>query len=563
MLEKANTGGRALYKVLLVDDEADVREGLVQEIDWEQCGFTVVGTAENGKEAMELADRLEPDIVITDISMPFKNGLQLSEWLREHYPLVKIVILTGYDEFDYARQALQLSVDDYLLKPFSADSFTELLLQMKRKLEEEVAEREDVRKLKEHYRTSLPLLRESFLASLLTRRLPRTRIEEKTRNYGLSLHGTQYAVSVIALSFPEEAGQEREDDSLRHSGDMDLMLHAILNIAREVWELHSLGSAFIYQDSIALLAVNGNNVEPVWRAKMQEALDTILKSVVHYLKLPVTIGAGSIVADIADINYSFDAALRALDYRLVLGSDKVIYINDVEKQASYKLRFDELKQQSLTRSLKVGTTAELEETVELIFHELLEGTHAYSDIQVYLLEVITALLRTAKEADIDLDELFGAGYQLHAEIFKFSGISEAKRWFLELCQLMMKQISSKRQHAYKDIVEKAVAYTREHYSDTEISIQRLCVHLHISAGYFSGVFKKEVKMTFVQYLMHIRMEAAKELLRSTELKAFEIAERVGFADPNYFSFCFKKYAGISPKEYRSRSLDGAEEAEGR
>ncbi|WP_028609308.1 response regulator [Paenibacillus harenae] len=550
-----------MYKVLLVDDETDVRDGLVQEIDWKACGFTVAGTAENGKEAMELADRLELDVVITDISMPFKDGLQLSEWLRAHYPLVKIVILTGYDEFDYARQAIRLSVDEYLLKPFSADSFTELLLKIRQKIEAEVAEREDVRQLKEHYRTSLPLLRETFLASLLNRKLPKSKIEEKAMNYGLHLSGSTYAVAVIALHAPEEVEQAEIDHSLRYSGDLDLMLHAMLNIAKEIWDLNQLGSAFIHQDGIALLAIGDDNREEAWFRRVQETLDNILKSIVHYLKLPVTIGVGSVVTDIADVKYSYGDALLALDYRLVLGSEKVIFIHDVEDRRYEKLRFDELKEQALTRSLKVGTAEELGEAVDDIFHGLYESAFAYSDIQVYLLEVVTTVMRTAKDADINLDELFGAGFQLHAEIFKFSGMQEAQRWFQDLCLRIMKHIASKRQHSYKDIVEKAIHYTKEHYGDPDISIQRLCSHLHISTGYFSGVFKKEVKLTFVQYLMHIRMEAAKELLRASELKAFEIAERVGFADPNYFSFCFKKQVGISPKEYRSRVLsDAGEEA---
>ncbi|WP_424768453.1 response regulator [Paenibacillus sp. sgz302251] len=549
-----------MYKVLLVDDEADVREGLVQEIDWAACGFIIVGTAENGKEAMELADRLEPDVVITDISMPFKDGLKLSEWLRAHYPLTKIVILTGYDEFDYARQAIRLSVDEYLLKPFSADSFMELLLKIRHKIETEVAEREDVRQLKEHYRTSLPLLRETFLASLLTRKLSRAKIEEKTMNYGLHLSGSKYAVAVIALHPSDEAGPEVSEHSLRHSGDLDLMLHAMLNIAKEIWESQFHGSAFIHQDSIALLAIDTIGEEETWLRETQDALESILKSIVHYLKLPVTIGVGSVVTNIADVKYSYGDALLALDYRLVLGPGKVILIHDVEDRRCEKLRFDELKEQALIRSLKVGTTEELSAAVGAIFNELSESTYAYSDIQVYLLEVVTAVLRTAKDSDVDLDELFGAGFQLHAEIFKFSGLQEAQRWFSDLCQRIMKHISSKRQHTYKDIVEKAVQYTKDNYSDPEISIQRLCSHLHISTGYFSGVFKKEVKMTFVQYLMHTRMDAAKELLRTTELKAFEIAERVGFADPNYFSFCFKKQVGVSPKEYRSLASEEARDS---
>lgn len=552
-------GGIVMYKVLLVDDEADVREGLVQEINWAACGFTVVGTAENGQEAMELADRLELDVVITDISMPFQNGLKLSEWLRVHYPLVKIVILTGYDEFDYARQAIRLSVDEYLLKPFSADSFTELLHKIRHQIETEVAQRENVEQLKEHYRTSLPLLRETFLASLLTRKLSKSAIQEKTMNYNIQLNGTRYTAAVIALHFSDDAGKAGSEHSLRYSGDLDLMLHAMLNITKEISESQCIGSAFIHQDRIVLLAVDEYSQEEVWLIRLQETLESILKSIVHYLKLSVTIGVGSVVTDLANVKYSFGDAMLALDYRLVLGSEKVIFIHDVEERRGEKLRFDELKEQALIRSLKVGTTEELMEAVEAIFSDLLQSTYTYSDIQVYLLEVVTAVMRTAKDADIDLDELFGAGFQLHTEIFKFSGLQDAQRWFYDLCARIMKHISSKRQHTYKDIVEKAILYTKEHYSDPDISIQILCSHLHISTGYFSGVFKKEIKMTFVQYLMFIRMEAAKELLRTSELKAFEIAERVGFADPNYFSFCFKKQVGISPKDYRSRSLTTAGE----
>ncbi|MWC30973.1 response regulator [Paenibacillus sp. MMS18-CY102] len=551
-----------MYRVLLVDDEIDVREGLVQEIDWEANGFTIVGTAENGKEAMEMADRLALDVVITDISMPFTNGLQLAEWLRAHHPLIKIVILTGYDEFDYARQAIRLSVDEYLLKPFSSESFREVLLKIRDRIETEVAEREDIRQLQEHYRTSLPVLRETFLATLLTRKLPRSKIEERMNHYGLQLLGSRYAAAVIALHPLDDKATEQSGHSLRQSGDLDLMLHAMLNIARELVDLNGIGTAFIHQDSIAVLAIDAHAGDKEgWLVNVQETLGNILKSIVHFLKLPVTIGVGSVVTDIADVKYSYGDALLALDYRLVLGSERVIYIHDVEGRGYEKLRFDELKEQALIRSLKLGTAEELEEAVEAVFSELLESKYAYSDMQVYLLEVVTAVLRTAKDADVDLDGLFGAGFQMHAEIFKFSGLPEAKRWFHDLCQRLMKHIASKRQHTYKDIVEKAIQYTKEHYVDPDMSIQVLCAYLHISTGYFSGLFKKEVKMTFVQYLMHTRMEAAKEMLRTTELKAFEVSERVGISDANYFSFCFKKQVGISPKEYRSRILASAAEGE--
>ncbi|REK74309.1 response regulator [Paenibacillus paeoniae] len=541
-----------MYKVLLVDDEADVREGLLGEIDWDQHGFTIVGTAENGQEALELCERLAPDVVITDISMPFMNGLELSHWLRQHQPLVKIVILTGYDEFDYARQAVRLSVDEYLLKPFSSDTFSELLDKIKHRIEAEVAEREDIHRLEEHYRTSLPLLGEGFLASLLTRKLSRSVIEEKAHSYGLRLKGSGYAAAVLALHHGEDGERATDSDSLRGSGDMELMLQAMLNIVREWWDAGQLGNVFIHQESVALIGIDSECEGEAWERRMSETLDNIVRSIRHYLKLSTTIGVGSVTTDLSHLKDSYSDALLALDYRLVLGSGKVIYIGDMEHRIGKKLRLDELKASALIRGLKVGTPAELREAVSVIFAEPAQYAYAYGDIQVYLLEVCTTVWRTAQDAGLALDDLFGQSFQLHMELFRYAGMQEMELWFHDICLRILQAIASKRQYTYKDLVEKAILYTKEHYGDPDLSIQQVCAMLHISAGYFSGVFKKETRMTFGQYLMHIRMEAAMALLRETELKAFEIAERVGFADPNYFSFCFKKRLGISPKEYRSR-----------
>ena len=134
---------------------------------------------------------------------------------------------------------------------------------------------------------------------------------------------------------------------------------------------------------------------------------------------------------------------------------------------------------------------------------------------------------------------------------KLNSLQETRAWFGEMCARVRSRIASQRQHTYKQIVEDAISYTKSHFHESDLSIAKVCGQLHISAGYFSGLFKKELKLTFGAYLLQLRMEAAKELLRTTELKAFEIADKVGFADPNYFSLSFKKYAGVSAKEYRS------------
>jgi len=214
--------------------------------------------------------------------------------------------------------------------------------------------------------------------------------------------------------------------------------------------------------------------------------------------------------------------------------------------------FDEWKEQALVRCLKVGTPDELRMAVGDIFDSFAEPAAARKEMQISLLMVLAAVLKTAKEAHVNLDDWFG---ELSiVEIFRLYDLPAVKGWLYEVCLVVQRQMIGHRQHTFKEIIKKAISYTREHYGDPTISVQRICSQLHVSSGYFSSLFKKEVKMTFVHYVMNIRMEKAMELLRSTELKAFEIAERVGFANPHYFSFCFKKRVGVSPSEYRAGAV---------
>lgn len=194
-----------MYKLILAEDEEDVREGIIAQIDWEKYGFELVEQAENGREAAEVVDRLLPDVVVTDIQMPFMNGLQLAEWIRSRHPNTKIIILTGFDEFEYAQKAIKLQIDEYILKPFSSQELIDVLLKVRAVIEAEIAEKENVYVLSEHYRKSLPVLREQFLSSLVSRRLPLKEISDKSSEYSIDLNGRQFRLPLLALiiSIPE------------------------------------------------------------------------------------------------------------------------------------------------------------------------------------------------------------------------------------------------------------------------------------------------------------------------------------------------------------------------
>ncbi|SFF14049.1 two-component system, response regulator YesN [Paenibacillus algorifonticola] len=547
-----------MYKVLLVDDEEETRSGLLQEIAWERNGFEIVETAANGREAMELIERLEPDIVVTDISMPYMNGLELAEWMRKTYPLTRIVIFSGYDEFEYAKQAIGLQVDEYILKPFSAQQLLEVMDKVKERLDDEREKRENMQLLQEHYRTSLPVVKELFLSSLLSRKLPLRHIEEKAEKYELDLAGEAYIVSVLHTHVLEAlpgVPLRTAESSLAASSDLDLKLFALRNVAEEVWGRLGLGKVFLYQDQVALLAVGREGSAQELMERTLSGLAEMLQNIRKYLRFPVTIGVSSMLPDVAQLKQGYEEAQQALDYHNLVGSNRIICIDDVETRYVEELQFDELKEQALIRCLRVGTHEELEQLVAALFDEIEGVNAAYREYQLYMLEMMTAIMKLVKEAGLNLYEIAGYELQIYAELGQLSGLEETRSWYMSLCEKIRHHIASRRQSSYKQLVEEAVRYTKANFHDSELSIARLCSHLHISAGYFSSLFKKEVKLTFGGYLLQLRMEAAKEMLRATELKTFEIAEKVGFSDPNYFSLCFKKNVGVSAKDYRNQAMN--------
>lgn len=543
-----------MYKLLLVDDEPEVTEGLMIEIDWASCGFSEVRTAGNGKEAMELFEKMEPDVLITDISMPYMNGLELSEWARKTYPITRIVILSGHDEFEYAKQAIHLQVEAYVLKPFSAEQLTETIAEVAKRMDEEREKRSNVELLEEHYRTSLPIVREKFLSSLITRKQQHKDISVKAAKYGMQLEGEGYVVSIITVNHSDignEDAAQQSTHSLASSTDLDLKLFSVCNIANEIWTRHELGKVFIHQDQVVLFSVSPRPDSELIMEHTQDALKEILQSIEKFLRFPVMIGVGTFTRDIGNLKYAYESATVALDYRRILGNNLIICIDDMESRDHEKLLFDEWKEQSLISAVKLGTEKELEEVVDGLFDEIARVQAPVHEYQHYLLEMVTAIIKLTKIHESDSDDIFGGSWGILNQYQKLNSMQETKAWFGELCAKVRSRIASRRQHTYKQIVEDAISYTKIHFHESDLSIAKLCAQLHISTGYFSGLFKKELKMTFGAYLLQLRMESAKELLRTTELKAFEIADKVGFADPNYFSLSFKKYAGVSAKEYRS------------
>ncbi len=534
----------SLYRVLLVDDEEEIREGIIQKIDWEGCGFQLVGGAENGKEALEMAERLRPDLVMADIKMPFMDGLELCRILAERMPTMKRVIFSGFDDFEYAQQAIKMNVTEYILKPINAAELTEMLGRLRAQMDREIDERRNVERLEEYYRQSLPILREQFLNGLVESRFATESAKDiiaRATRYGLQIDAGCWSVAVA-----------RADDVGEGSplAVRELRLLSAQKVIEEHLERFGRFYSFLYGDSVTVVAMLPS---PHLILEFVERLDQVCKIAQRLLGFHLAVGVGPVCHELPGLHSAYLGALRAVDYRVLTGTDQAIYIDDMEPSTTAPLNFEEQDERRLSGAIKLGTPEEIKEVVDSLIGRFGEHSGAglsFNQYQIYLMEMLAVLINLARAYRLELDEVFGEGFQGYAHLADFDSLKSLSAWFYDSCLHISTFIKRERLDAAKLTVEKAKAFVQENYHNTDISVEMLCNHLHMSPAYFSTVFKREAGVSFINYLTDVRMDQAVKLLNSTEEKTYAISALVGYTEPNYFSYVFKKRFGVSPSKYR-------------
>jgi two-component system response regulator YesN len=529
-----------MYKVVLVDDEEIVREGIRDKIPWGDLGFELIGTAENGQEAFHMIQSNQVDLLITDICMPIMDGLALTENVKNISPSIKIIILSGYDQFEYAQNAIKLGVQDYILKPITSKEMKALLFEVKKALDEEMSGKAYLEALRRQVQESLPLMKERFLNQLIS--FP-VSDEEFVRNCGyLSIPLSQPPCMVLLIDL----------DSMDHGfEETQLLQFAVLNLSVE-W-LRGREELIVFsnqqgQTVILLSCVNPQLVQEQAFSISKEIQEVIQEK----LKTQVSIGISNLAFQVKDIHVSYQEALAALEYRFLLGKNQIIHIADMEKKQCLFSQPLDLEKKLLT-NIKVGSIEETHQLIDSIFAYLEKS--GLNRCQLYIMELLVMINKTFYELGLELQPLWGESFDSMTEFHQYKTMNEIKDWLKNVCKDANLLISEKRTSSAKQQVEQAKQYILEHYADSNISLSSICKYLYVSVSYFSLIFKKETGETFVEFLTKFRLEKAKQLLKVTDYKTYEIAEMAGYSDPQYFSAVFKKQVGVSPKEYRS-SLQG-------
>ncbi len=530
-----------LYKLVLVDDEEDVRVSIAEKVDWKALGFELVGSLSNGQEALELAEQTRIDVVMTDIKMPFMDGLTLCAKLKENYKNTKVVLYSGFDDFEFAREAIHLEVEEYLLKPISAKDLENVFSKLKINLDKELDERRNLENLYDYYQKSLPMMREQLLTAMLEGRLPEEQAQAMIHSYEMDFLAPYYSVAVLC---PETRSENRD----LSSGQM--LALSLMNLTKEYLEKNIASYTFMYLDSIVVIAR---------LQKLQEIQDfvyhmnQVCKMGGRILDMKVAAGIGQAYSGLVKIETSYKEAKDAFGYRVIVEDDtQVIYINDVEPKAKQDFLMEAKGLEALIHNIKVGTREDLEVAINDFIEELKVDMVSVQQYQLTFMETLTEILKLVRSRQLDSAEIFGEKFEPYQEIHKFHSMDDFSLWLQERCHKIRRMLRQERTDTTNTMTEKAKQYVEENYSNNALSVEQLSSYLNVSATYFSTIFKKKVGMSFISYLTKVRLEHAVELLNNTDDKSYIIAEKVGYTEPNYFSYVFKKQYGVSPSKYRTK-----------
>lgn len=534
-----------LYSIILVDDEEEVRKSIIKKIQWQSAGFEVAGDAENGQDAMEKIELLEPDVVLTDIRMPYMDGLVLAEKIRQRYPSMKVVIFSGYDDFEYAQKAIKLNVTEYILKPVNVEELTSILKKIKANLDEEIEEKRNVNRLRENYKKSLPIIREQFFHDLIHKSLAEEVIDAKLKEYDIPLTGAR---KWIVAAIDVEKGDTGKHAISLHK-EKELIPISVMQIVTEKLKDHyrfALFQSSSEADMVVILALDGDNSTN----GLIDVMGDICKESKRILEVSITIGIGNSASKLSGIRKAYRLAVDALGYKAVAGVGNTIYINDMEPAVGEKLEFGTMAEADLISAIKFGPQEKIEAAVKKITERLkLAKVHTRQQ-QVYMFGVLNSVLQMIQQYDLALGEILEDKLE-YMEIFdKLQKKEDFGQWLLAIAKKINKAINQERDMTTRQVIQEAKQYIKDHYQDPDLSVEMICSHLHMSPAYFSTMFKKETGQAYIAYLTDVRLGKAVELLNKTDDKTYVIAAKVGYQEQNYFSYVFKKKFGMSPTKFR-------------
>ncbi len=538
-----------MLKVFLAEDEFIIREGIKNNIDWQAYGYEFCGEASDGELAFPLIQKTRPDILITDIKMPFVDGLALSRLVKKELPETEIIILSGYEEFDYAKEAIQIGVARYLLKPINGET----LLQEIDSVAEIILGKQKEKEIREKYQKEME---ENFLRDqmdlfqhLVTGDCSMEELLSVADKLDLKIMAPWYSIVLLKI-------QSMKHDYEEYSGSIVVVDERIVKLAKPehvlIFDRALEGRAFLFKaDS-----------EEELLAYQKEYLGDVKEVLSGYANLRYFGGIGTPVNRLREIPASFEDASHAFAHRYLVAEScildsSLLMQEGAAEQEDFRISAVNPEQIDRTKMQEFLRTGDLDEVVYFVdeFFGKLDGGAMKSRIfrQYITMDAYFSIVDFLKGLGLQKDEIEAPDQDSSILQDEKSAMDYIVRIMEKALVLREKKASSR----YEDVVSEVIHYIEDNYAQEELSLNLLASHVNFSPNHLSMIFSQQTGQTLIRYLTDYRMNRAKELLRCSSKKSSVISMEVGYKDPHYFSYLFKKTQGMTPTQYRGgRAAEG-------
>jgi two-component system, response regulator YesN len=530
-----------MYKLLIVDDEAEVREGLRTIIDWESNEITLCGEADNGVDALELIYQTSPDIVIMDIRMPVLDGLELLARISHNNISIKCIILSGYDDFYYAQKAIDLKAANYLLKPCRPNDILDAVLKAKTQLEQERQQEALFQKFEQQFLESLPTLKDKLLREIIYgKSMDYNKVESKVNLYNINLPLKNLLVALIRIDTITNLYNERGDLGV------ETLKIAIAQLACSSLSEHCYNEVF--QNGEDIVVIISPMQQTVQMNKVLSFMELLRNSISDTLNITVTLGIGNFAENLERLWISYKEAVSAVEAKFFLGENRIIVFNDIILPNSQKTSYPLNEELAIINCLRTGNGATIEEKVQ-VFYKCLhqDGNPSKEYLQRATVALLGSIFKFCIENNISTSSIMDEELKFFESIQKCETNNELQKRIVFITKGVIDKLAEREK--INKLVKSAIDIIYSNYS-SDITLDCIAKQVYITPGYLSQLFKQETGINFLDFLNQHRIQKAKGYLTSSFLKNYEISAKVGFNDEKYFSQVFKRYSGLTPTQYR-------------
>lgn len=531
-------------KAIIIDDDIATLDGLCQSVDWERLGVEVVGLAQNGMEGLEQIRRCRPELILTDIYMPVMDGIEMLKQVRQEQIHSEVIILSGYEDFKYAKSAVKLQVHDYLSKPATLDEIEAVIKEAVQILRQRTSSLKEDKELRELLDSNYALIEQQFFKGVLhTRPVPSSYLDMVMEHLKLDLASRYFSVVMIEFNKNRKLLQSTPRE-------WSLIEYAVNNIVHEV----AAGKKGVYVVDMqgntvtVIFSVPKQVMQPYVMQRAKQMAGDMMDCIEEHLSLPVRAAVGSVVTSIDEVHQSYKEAMMLLGERDNLIGNRIMVTEDLDTVAKTNPSRPVELYHALTDAIIMGQRELFARHVKTLMQTLKDTPNlSVKQLQEFTMEFFGILASGLYTNGIDLEELHTHhdAYQGIATLYTMKDLED---WLREIVHPIVDQIETRMNQKFKKTVDFMMQYVYDHYHE-DVSLDIIANKLFLTRNYLSLIFKKATNENYNRFVTRVRMEKAKELIRKGNYKLYEVSEKVGYKNVTYFSSLFKKYTGCLPSEY--------------